>query len=179
MTSPPTPPNPPLLLPGGGGGGGPSTKRPKSRGLVQHGSLPGWVEESDSVGVILYVMDGPNCLSFPYHTGPYLYVYAFGEGILLFYETSIFTVGLHFFSSYNWHVTRNHCWAQRQSMFSRKTDTPTIKNRYSTTPQTANQQQRTTADTDNQQSIPTADTQPLTIAIDRQRRPTINRDSYI
>jgi len=31
--------------------------RPKARGLVQHGGLPGWLEESDPAGVILYVMD--------------------------------------------------------------------------------------------------------------------------
>ncbi len=33
--------------------------RPKARGLVQHGSLPSWLEESALAGVILYVMDGP------------------------------------------------------------------------------------------------------------------------
>jgi hypothetical protein len=33
--------------------------RPKARGLVQHGGPPGWLEESDTAGVILYVMDGP------------------------------------------------------------------------------------------------------------------------
>jgi hypothetical protein len=43
--------------------------RPKARGLVQHGGLPGWQEESDPAGVILYVMDGPYCLPFPYRTG--------------------------------------------------------------------------------------------------------------
>ncbi len=32
--------------------------RPKARGLVQHGGPPGWLEESDPAGVILYVMDG-------------------------------------------------------------------------------------------------------------------------
>ncbi len=32
---------------------------PKARGLAQHGGLPGWLEESDPVGVIFYVMDGP------------------------------------------------------------------------------------------------------------------------
>jgi len=33
--------------------------RPKARGLAQHGGLPGWLEEGDLAGVILYVMDGP------------------------------------------------------------------------------------------------------------------------
>jgi hypothetical protein len=32
---------------------------PKARGLAQHGGPPGWLEESDPAGVILYVMDGP------------------------------------------------------------------------------------------------------------------------
>jgi hypothetical protein len=32
---------------------------PKARGLVQHGTSPGWLEESDPAGVILFVMDGP------------------------------------------------------------------------------------------------------------------------
>ncbi len=32
--------------------------RPKARWLVQNGGLPGWMEESDPAGVILYVMDG-------------------------------------------------------------------------------------------------------------------------
>ena len=35
------------------------TKRPKARGLVQHGGPPCWLEESDPAGVILYMMDGP------------------------------------------------------------------------------------------------------------------------
>jgi hypothetical protein len=39
--------------------------RPKARGLAQHGSPPGWLEESDPAGVILYVMDGPYHLPFP------------------------------------------------------------------------------------------------------------------
>jgi hypothetical protein len=43
--------------------------RPKARGLVQHGSPPGWLKESDPAGVILYMMDGLYCLPFPYHTG--------------------------------------------------------------------------------------------------------------
>jgi hypothetical protein len=81
-----------FVKPSGGGGGGVSPMRPNDRGLAQHGSLPGWLEESDSAGVILYVMDGSNCLSFPYRTGPYLSAYAFGEGILLFYETSIIRI---------------------------------------------------------------------------------------
>ncbi len=33
--------------------------RPKARGLAQHGGPPGWLEESDPAGVILYLMDGP------------------------------------------------------------------------------------------------------------------------
>ncbi len=43
--------------------------RSKARGLVQHGGLPGWLEESDPEGAILYVMDGPYRLPFPYRTG--------------------------------------------------------------------------------------------------------------
>ncbi len=31
--------------------------RPKSRGLDQHIGLPGWLENSDPAGVILYVLD--------------------------------------------------------------------------------------------------------------------------
>jgi hypothetical protein len=38
--------------------------RPKARGLAQHGGPPGWLEESDPAGVILYVMDGPHRLAF-------------------------------------------------------------------------------------------------------------------
>ncbi len=38
--------------------------RPKARGLAQNGGLPGWLEDSDPAGVILYVMDGPYCLPF-------------------------------------------------------------------------------------------------------------------
>jgi hypothetical protein len=41
----------------------------KARGLAQHGGPPGWLEESDPAGVILYVMDGPYRLPFPYRTG--------------------------------------------------------------------------------------------------------------
>jgi hypothetical protein len=37
---------------------------PKARGLAQHG----WLEESYSAGVILYVMDGRYRLPFPYRT---------------------------------------------------------------------------------------------------------------
>jgi len=41
--------------------------RPKARGLAQHGGPPGWLEESDQAGVILYVMDGRYRLpSIPY-----------------------------------------------------------------------------------------------------------------
>jgi len=43
--------------------------RPKARGLAQHGGPPGWLEESDPAGVILYVMDGPYRLLFPYRAG--------------------------------------------------------------------------------------------------------------
>jgi hypothetical protein len=43
--------------------------RPKARGLTQHGGPPGWLEESDSAGAILFVMDGPYTLPFLYHTG--------------------------------------------------------------------------------------------------------------
>ncbi len=46
-----------------------SPMRPEARGLVQHGGPPGWPEESDPAGVILYVMDGPYRLPFPYCTG--------------------------------------------------------------------------------------------------------------
>ncbi len=42
------------------------TMRLKARGLTQHGGPPGWLEERDPVGVILYVMDGPYRLPFPY-----------------------------------------------------------------------------------------------------------------
>jgi hypothetical protein len=45
------------------------TKRPKARGLAQHAGPPGWLDESDPAGVILYVMDGPYHLPFPYCTG--------------------------------------------------------------------------------------------------------------
>ncbi len=38
--------------------------RAKARRLVQHGGPPGWLEESDPAGVILYVMDGPYRLPF-------------------------------------------------------------------------------------------------------------------
>ncbi len=31
--------------------------RPKARGLAQQGGPPGWLEESDPAGVILYAMD--------------------------------------------------------------------------------------------------------------------------
>jgi hypothetical protein len=41
---------------------------PKARGLVQHSSSPGWLEDSDPAGVILYVMEGPYRLPFPYCT---------------------------------------------------------------------------------------------------------------
>ncbi len=37
---------------------------PKARGLAQHGGPPGWLEESDPAGVILYSMDGPYQLPF-------------------------------------------------------------------------------------------------------------------
>jgi hypothetical protein len=43
--------------------------RPKARGLALHGSPPGYLEESNLAGVILYMMDGPNempAFPFPY-----------------------------------------------------------------------------------------------------------------
>jgi len=42
--------------------------RPKTRDLTQHGGPPGWLEEGDPAGVILYVMDGaiPPAFSVPY-----------------------------------------------------------------------------------------------------------------
>jgi hypothetical protein len=43
--------------------------RPKARGLAQYGGPPGSLEESGPAGVILYVMDGPFRLPFPYRTG--------------------------------------------------------------------------------------------------------------
>jgi hypothetical protein len=43
--------------------------RPKARVLAQQGGPPGWLEKSDTAGVILYEMDGPYGLSFPYRTG--------------------------------------------------------------------------------------------------------------
>jgi hypothetical protein len=43
--------------------------RPKPRVLAQHGGLPGWLEESALASVIIYVMDGPYRLPFPYRTG--------------------------------------------------------------------------------------------------------------
>jgi hypothetical protein len=33
-------------------------KRPKARGLAQHIGSPGWLEDCDPAGVILYVMGG-------------------------------------------------------------------------------------------------------------------------
>ena len=44
--------------------------RPKARGLAQHGGPPGWLEESDPAGVILYEMDGPYRLPFTYTVVP-------------------------------------------------------------------------------------------------------------
>jgi hypothetical protein len=43
--------------------------RPKARRLTQLGGLPGWLEESDPTDVILYLMDWPYRLSFPYRIG--------------------------------------------------------------------------------------------------------------
>jgi hypothetical protein len=43
--------------------------RAKARGMVPHGGPPGWLEESDPAGVILYVMDGPDRLPLQYRTG--------------------------------------------------------------------------------------------------------------
>jgi hypothetical protein len=42
---------------------------PKARGLAQHGGPPGWLEENDPTGMILYVMDGPYSLPFLYSIG--------------------------------------------------------------------------------------------------------------
>jgi hypothetical protein len=42
---------------------------PKARVLAKPDGPPGWLEESDPAGVILYVMDGPYRLPFPYRTG--------------------------------------------------------------------------------------------------------------
>ncbi len=39
------------------------------RWLAQHGGPPGWLDEIDTAGVILYVMDGPYRLPFPYRIG--------------------------------------------------------------------------------------------------------------
>ncbi len=44
--------------------------RPKARGLDQLGGPPGWLEESDLAGVILYVMDGLYRIHLPYRTCP-------------------------------------------------------------------------------------------------------------
>jgi hypothetical protein len=41
----------------------------KAKGLAEYGGPPGRLKESDPAGVILYVMDGPYRLPFPYHTG--------------------------------------------------------------------------------------------------------------
>jgi hypothetical protein len=38
--------------------------RPMTSELAQRGGLPGWLEESDPAGVILYVTDGPYGLHF-------------------------------------------------------------------------------------------------------------------
>jgi hypothetical protein len=43
--------------------------RPKARWLAQHNGPPGWVDQIDPAGVILYLMEGPYCLPFPYCTG--------------------------------------------------------------------------------------------------------------
>jgi hypothetical protein len=44
--------------------------RPKAtEGWPNTAARPGWPEESDPAGVILYVMDGPYRLPFPYSTG--------------------------------------------------------------------------------------------------------------
>jgi hypothetical protein len=42
---------------------------PKARGVAQHGGPPTCREESDPAGVILYMMDRPYLLPFPYHSG--------------------------------------------------------------------------------------------------------------
>jgi hypothetical protein len=38
----------------------------KARGLAQQGGPPGWLEESDPAGLILYVMAGTYCLPLAY-----------------------------------------------------------------------------------------------------------------
>ncbi len=43
--------------------------RPKARGLTPYVGPPGKLEESDPVGLILYVMEGPYRLPFEYITG--------------------------------------------------------------------------------------------------------------
>ena len=43
----------------------PLEMRSKASGLAQHGGPPGLLGESDPVGVILYMMDGPYRLPFP------------------------------------------------------------------------------------------------------------------
>ncbi len=43
--------------------------RPKARRLAQHGGPTGCLEESDQAGVLVYVIDGPYLLPFPYSTG--------------------------------------------------------------------------------------------------------------
>ncbi len=45
--------------------GPPNEAEPKARGLAQHSGPPCWLEDSDPVGVILYVIDGPYRLPFP------------------------------------------------------------------------------------------------------------------
>jgi hypothetical protein len=42
---------------------------PKARELAQHGGLPGWLEESDPAGVILYLKDRPYRLPLLSRTG--------------------------------------------------------------------------------------------------------------
>jgi hypothetical protein len=43
--------------------------RPRARGLAQHGGPPGWLEESELAGVILYVMDRP-CTAYLFRIVP-------------------------------------------------------------------------------------------------------------
>jgi hypothetical protein len=50
-------------------GGEEGAMRPKARRLARHGGPPGWLEESDTGGVILYMMDGQYRLPFSHRTG--------------------------------------------------------------------------------------------------------------
>jgi hypothetical protein len=162
-----------------GRGGGASPMRPRARELAQHGSLPRLLEKSDSADVILYVMDGSNCLYFPYRTGPYLFVHAFGEGILLFYETSIIRINI--FSIHTIGLLYVIIAGHRESQCFKGKPTLTIK---TDTQQphkqlTNNNEQPLTPISNNRYRQPIHNNQPPTIANDRQRKPKINRQSYM